>query len=121
MGPDISARPRLGKGLLFWKLDSYRIPPLPSVLFGLLACYSTFIGIAVHNVTASNSGGFLPIDLAAAIRQDASGLLGTTVLLSDLVCPPFMNYNLLLPVAKCQIGFAVSGVYLRSVVLIDYR
>lgn len=91
MGPDISARPRLGKGLLFWKLGSYRIPPLPSVLFGLLACYSTFIGIAVHNVTASNSGGFLPIDLAAAIRQDASGLLGTTVLLSDLVCPPFMN------------------------------
>ncbi|KAF5359170.1 hypothetical protein D9756_003514 [Leucocoprinus leucothites] len=41
----------------------------------------------VHNATASDSDGSASINLAAGIRQDASGLLGTTVLLSDLVIP----------------------------------
>lgn len=83
----------------FWKLCSWTyttsvsdsFPALPSVLFGLSACCSTFIGIAVHNITKTNSGSSSSIDLAAGIRQDASGLLGTTALLSDLVCLPFVK------------------------------
>ncbi|KAF8164005.1 ZIP-like iron-zinc transporter [Pholiota molesta] len=46
----------------------------------------TFIGIAVHNATASS--GETPLaDLAAGVRQDATGLLGTTLQLSELVIP----------------------------------
>ncbi|KAF9466614.1 Zinc/iron permease [Collybia nuda] len=50
------------------------------------AFVGTFIGIAVHKATAT---GAVPIsaDLAAGVRQDASGLLGTTLQLSDLVIP----------------------------------
>ena len=43
----------------------------------------TFIGIAVHNAT---SAGTHHTDLASGVRQDASGILGTTTMLSDLVC-----------------------------------
>lgn len=39
----------------------------------------------MHNATAAG-GEPASIDLAAGVRQDASGLLGTTVILSDLVC-----------------------------------
>ncbi|EIW83993.1 ZIP-like iron-zinc transporter [Coniophora puteana RWD-64-598 SS2] len=46
----------------------------------------TFMGIAIHNLSASEAGAEA-LDLAAGIRQDASGLLGTTVHLSDLVIP----------------------------------
>ncbi|KAF8910557.1 ZIP zinc transporter-domain-containing protein [Gymnopilus junonius] len=46
----------------------------------------TFIGIAVHNATATNTV-FDMVDLAAGVRQDAAGLLGTTLQLSDLVIP----------------------------------
>jgi hypothetical protein len=45
---------------------------------------STFIGIAVHNATATNAVSELA-DLAGGVRQDATGLLGTTLQLSDLV------------------------------------
>lgn len=45
---------------------------------------STFIGIAVHTATASDSESPFA-DLAAGVRQDATGLLGTTLQLSDLV------------------------------------
>ncbi|EDR10082.1 ZIP-like iron-zinc transporter [Laccaria bicolor S238N-H82] len=44
----------------------------------------TFIGIAVHTATVTDSEQQLK-DLAAGVRQDATGLLGTTVHLSDLV------------------------------------
>ncbi|KIY65158.1 ZIP-like iron-zinc transporter [Cylindrobasidium torrendii FP15055 ss-10] len=47
----------------------------------------TFIGIFVHNVTSTDGHDGEGIDLASAIRQDASGLLGTTVQLADLVIP----------------------------------
>ncbi|KAF7316708.1 Zinc/iron permease [Mycena chlorophos] len=49
------------------------------------AFVGTFIGIAV----ASGSGASHSdrVDLAAAVRQEASGLLGTTTQLSDLVIP----------------------------------
>ncbi|KAJ6507929.1 Zinc/iron permease [Mycena vitilis] len=49
----------------------------------------TFIGIAVHTATAGEGAGRHSADLAAGVRQTASGLLGTTVQLSDLVsaCP----------------------------------
>ncbi|RXW17913.1 hypothetical protein EST38_g7943 [Candolleomyces aberdarensis] len=48
--------------------------------------YRTFIGIAVHNAAATGSETQL-IDLAAGVRQDATGLLGTTTQLADLVIP----------------------------------
>jgi hypothetical protein len=50
----------------------------------MLTSISTFIGIAVHNATA-NMGKSAVMDFAAGVRQDASGLLGTTLLLADLV------------------------------------
>ncbi|KAF9450077.1 ZIP-like iron-zinc transporter [Macrolepiota fuliginosa MF-IS2] len=50
------------------------------------AFVGTFIGIAVHNATATGDEP-ASIDLAAGVRQDAAGLLGTTVQLSDLVIP----------------------------------
>ncbi|KAF8728296.1 hypothetical protein AX14_006825 [Amanita brunnescens Koide BX004] len=48
------------------------------------AFLGTFIGIAVHNAT---SAGTHHTDLASGVRQDASGILGTTTMLSDLVIP----------------------------------
>jgi len=50
------------------------------------AFLGTFIGIAVHTAT---SAGAAPsaVDLSAAVRQEASGLLGTTAQWSDLVIP----------------------------------
>jgi len=45
---------------------------------------STFIGIAVHTATTIE-GQILPTDLAAGVRQDANGILGTTLQLADLV------------------------------------
>jgi len=50
------------------------------------AFVGTFIGIAVHSVTATTTESQVP-DLAAGIRQDATGLLGTTLQFSDLVIP----------------------------------
>ncbi|KAH0833057.1 ZIP-like iron-zinc transporter [Lanmaoa asiatica] len=47
---------------------------------------STFMGIAIHNLSAS--GAEPVVDLAAGVRQDASGILGTTVQPADLVRPP---------------------------------
>ncbi|KAJ7745764.1 ZIP-like iron-zinc transporter [Mycena metata] len=54
---------------------------------GAFVGVGTFIGIAVHTATATEDGGHRSVDLAAGVRQDASGLLGTTVQLSDLVIP----------------------------------
>ncbi|KAJ7476055.1 ZIP-like iron-zinc transporter [Mycena latifolia] len=52
------------------------------------AFVGTFIGIAVHTATAGEGGAArASADLAAGVRQDAHGLLGTTVELSDLVIP----------------------------------
>ncbi|TFK36635.1 ZIP-like iron-zinc transporter [Crucibulum laeve] len=50
------------------------------------AFVGTFIGIAVHNATAIDAEQQSK-DLAGGVRQDATGLLGTTVQLSDLVIP----------------------------------
>jgi hypothetical protein len=51
------------------------------------------MGIAIHNVSASSAE---PVtnDLAAAIRQEALGLLGTTVQLADLVCTLFFRSHI---------------------------
>lgn len=46
--------------------------------------HSTFMGIAIHNLSASG-GEPMSVDLAAGVRQDASGILGTTVQPADLV------------------------------------
>ncbi|THV07234.1 ZIP-like iron-zinc transporter [Dendrothele bispora CBS 962.96] len=53
------------------------------------AFVGTFIGIAVRNAASSSSSSeeMEGLDLAAGIRQDANGLLGTTLLLADLVIP----------------------------------
>ena len=43
------------------------------------------MGIAIHNLSASAHVEDVSLDLAAAVRQTAMGLLGTTVQLADLV------------------------------------
>lgn len=45
------------------------------------------MGIAIHNLSASGGdhASSAELDLAAAIRQDARGLLGTSAMVSDLV------------------------------------
>ncbi|KAJ7455250.1 ZIP-like iron-zinc transporter [Mycena galericulata] len=54
---------------------------------GAFVGVATFIGIAVHTATANEDAGRHSADLAAGVRQDASGLLGTTVQFADLVIP----------------------------------
>jgi hypothetical protein len=49
---------------------------------------STFMGIAIHNLSASTHVEDASLDLATAVRQTAGGLLGTTVLFADLVRAP---------------------------------
>lgn len=44
------------------------------------------MGIAIHNLSSSDAEP-VSVDLAAAVRQDASGILGTTVQPADLVRP----------------------------------
>jgi len=52
------------------------------------AFVGTFMGIAIHNLSASaHAEDDLSLDLADAVRQTATGLLGTTVQLADLVIP----------------------------------
>ena len=46
------------------------------------------MGIMVHNLSVSAHVEDASDDLAAAVRQTAAGLLGTTVQLADLVCAP---------------------------------
>ncbi|KAJ7769049.1 ZIP-like iron-zinc transporter [Mycena olivaceomarginata] len=53
---------------------------------GAFVGVATFIGIAVHTATASEAGRHA-VDLAAGVRQNADGILGTTVQLADLVIP----------------------------------
>lgn len=43
------------------------------------------MGIAIHNLSASTHAEDVSSDLAAAVRQTAAGILGTTVQLADLV------------------------------------
>ncbi|KAH7926095.1 Zinc/iron permease [Leucogyrophana mollusca] len=50
------------------------------------AFVGTFMGIAIHNFSASD-GETESLDLAAGVRQEASGILGTTVQPADLVIP----------------------------------
>lgn len=48
------------------------------------------MGIAIHNLSASGEEASEANDLAAAVRQAASGMLGTTVQLADLVSVLFL-------------------------------
>jgi len=50
------------------------------------AFIGTFMGIAIHNLSASE-GADEVTDLTAAVKQSAAGILGTTVQLADLVIP----------------------------------
>lgn len=49
------------------------------------ALHSTFMGIGIRNLSAMSGLDEEAMDLAAAVRQTAAGLLGTTVQLADLV------------------------------------
>ncbi|KAI0635770.1 Zinc/iron permease [Trametes polyzona] len=51
------------------------------------AFVGTFMGIGIRNLSAAAEVENHASDLAAAIRQTAAGLLGTTVQLADLVIP----------------------------------
>jgi len=51
------------------------------------AFVGTFMGIAIHNLSVSAHVEDVSLDLAAAVRQTATGLLGTSVQLADLVLP----------------------------------
>jgi solute carrier family 39 (zinc transporter), member 7 len=64
-------------------IDIFRIRTLLASLLG----HSTFMGIAIHNLSSSGDANATAsaTDLADAVRQSANGLLGTTVQLADLV------------------------------------
>ncbi|KZV73111.1 ZIP-like iron-zinc transporter [Peniophora sp. CONT] len=51
------------------------------------AFVGTFMGIAVHNLASVDGAEEASSDLAAAVRQTAAGILGTTVQMADLVIP----------------------------------
>jgi zinc transporter 7 len=61
---------------------------VPWTRIGSTNYYRTFMGIMIHNLSASSHEENASTDLAAAVRQTAAGLLGTTVQLADLVCAP---------------------------------
>lgn len=50
-----------------------------------LVCFSTFMGIAIHEATTSDSTTEAATNLAAGVGQHASGLLGTTAQIADMV------------------------------------
>jgi hypothetical protein len=57
-----------------------------SFIYSTFVDERTFMGISIHNL--SSSGDHKDVsDLAAALRGTASGILGTTVQMADLVCP----------------------------------
>ena len=47
--------------------------------------HRTFIGIAIHNLSASGGEVTEQNDLVAALKGAAAGILGTTVQMADLV------------------------------------
>jgi len=47
--------------------------------------HRTFIGIAIHNLSASGDEVPEQSDLVAALKGAAAGILGTTVRMADLV------------------------------------
>jgi len=51
------------------------------------AFIGTFMGIAIHNLSASGEGATEQSDLVAALKGTAAGILGTTVQMADLVIP----------------------------------
>ncbi|KAK0480103.1 ZIP-like iron-zinc transporter [Armillaria novae-zelandiae] len=51
------------------------------------AFVGTFIGIAVHSATSSTDSASFKHDLGAGVIQNATGLLGTTLMIADLVIP----------------------------------
>lgn len=51
------------------------------------------MGIAIHNLSANEDEQVESMNLSAGVRQNATGLLGTTVQLSDLVSVPVFNLH----------------------------
>lgn len=70
------------------------------------------MGIAIHNVSTGHEGADGSNDLVAALRQRASGILGTSVRFADLV-----SWLLCLPcfaclfVWLCGIGWLVGWLF----------
>ena len=91
---------------------------------GLLLAWSvsTFMGIAIHNLSASGEIGAAATDLSAALRQTAAGLLGTTVQLADLVRPDihaWQTCDLMYERAPQVIPFVAGGfMYIGAVAVL---
>jgi len=51
------------------------------------AFVGTFLGIAIHNMSSSGAQEIASLNLSAAIRGEAGGILGTSVGAGDLVIP----------------------------------
>ena len=64
------------------------------------------MGIFIHNLASSDSASEHGIDLAAAVRQDASGLLGTTVQMADLVSSATVYIRMQVCQQNLTFGFA---------------
>lgn len=54
----------------------------------------TFMGIAIHNLSASGDGETEQSDLVAALKGTAAGILGTTAQMADLVCGVYLLVGL---------------------------
>lgn len=71
------------------------------------------MGIAIHNLSTSGEGAGAEgsNDLAAAVRQAAAGILGTTVQLADLVS---LLYLFCCRLDLCFVGMAICVVVLST-------
>lgn len=63
----------------------------PQLDLSSFSIHRTFIGIGIHNLSTTE-GEAESLNLTAGVRQNATGLLGTTVQLSDLVSSAFNIY-----------------------------
>lgn len=69
----------------------------------------TFMGIAIHNLSASEEAAEQS-DLVAALKGTAAGILGTTVQMADLVCAPHLLIAYVLVYPSTGDSFCCRGV-----------
>ena len=70
------------------------------------------MGIAIHNLSASDEGATEQSDLVAALKGAAAGILGTTVQMADLVCSTHLLvglFNLVQVIPFVAGGFLYIG------------
>ena len=70
------------------------------------------MGIAIHNLSTSGQEDGASQDLASAIRQDASGWLGTTVKAGDMVILVFDSRSGYALIGNTQVIPFVAGGFL---------